>query len=71
MFAVNKKIFRFTFFNENNDFFLKNISQNNTMCLGCFVRFTFFAISNDGYFIPCRRIGVKDENLLSTKNVLF
>lgn len=52
---------------ENNNFILHKIMKDNRRYLGCYIGFTSFAISSDGAFMPCRRLGEKYENLLSVK----
>lgn len=63
-----------TFFHEKNALFRKIRKENNNFPLqmlneasiytGCYIGFTSFAISSDGYFMPCRRLGEKYESLL-------
>lgn len=57
---------------ENGEFSI--YSQNETeFSLGCYIGFTSFAISADGYFMGCRRLGIKHGNLLidDVDSILF
>lgn len=64
-----------TFFHEKSSLFRKvrsidkkfnlhEIMTKNKICLGCYIGFNSFAISADGFFMPCRRLGDKYASLL-------